>query len=86
MNIEIKKVTQCVTFSESERRDSDPRPQPWQGCALPTELLSHLVPGVGLEPTRPQWSKDFKSFVSTNSTIRAYQFISKKGSPAEEIL
>ena len=26
---------------ESERRDSDPRPRPWQGRALPTELLSH---------------------------------------------
>ncbi len=25
----------------SERRDSDPRPRPWQGRALPTELLSH---------------------------------------------
>ena len=25
----------------SEKRDSDPRPQPWQGCALPTELFSH---------------------------------------------
>ena len=24
----------------SGRRDSNPRPQPWQGCALPTELLS----------------------------------------------
>ncbi len=24
----------------SERRDSDPRPRPWQGRALPTELLS----------------------------------------------
>ena len=24
----------------SERRDSNSRPQPWQGCALPTELLS----------------------------------------------
>ena len=23
----------------SGKRDSDPRPQPWQGCALPTELL-----------------------------------------------
>ena len=23
----------------SEKRDSNPRPQPWQGCALPTELL-----------------------------------------------
>ena len=25
----------------SDRRDSDPRPRPWQGRALPTELLSH---------------------------------------------
>ncbi len=23
----------------SGKRDSDPRPQPWQGCALPTELF-----------------------------------------------
>ena len=28
---------------ESERRDSDPRPRPWQGRALPTELLSHSI-------------------------------------------
>ncbi len=27
----------------SERRDSNPRPRPWQGRALPAELLS-LVP------------------------------------------
>ncbi len=25
--------------SVSGKRDSDPRPQPWQGCALPTELF-----------------------------------------------
>ena len=27
--------------SLSGRRDSNPRHQPWQGCALPTELLPH---------------------------------------------
>ena len=27
----------------SGKRDSDPRPQPWQGCALPTELFPHDV-------------------------------------------
>ena len=27
----------------SERRDSNPRPRPWQGRALPTELLSQYV-------------------------------------------
>ena len=26
----------------SGRRDSNPWPQPWQGCALPTELLPQL--------------------------------------------
>src|ERR1700682_3687714 len=26
-------------LQESGKRDSTPRPQPWQGCALPTELF-----------------------------------------------
>ena len=27
---------------KSARRDSNPRPQPWQGCAPPTEQLAHI--------------------------------------------
>ncbi len=27
----------------SGKRDSNSRPQPWQGCALPTELFPHNV-------------------------------------------
>ena len=27
----------------SEKRGSNPRPRPWQGRALPTELFSHSV-------------------------------------------
>ncbi len=34
-------------------------------------LRLNQVLGAGLEPARPQWSLDFKSNVSTNSTIRA---------------
>jgi hypothetical protein len=30
-------------FFWSGRRGSNSRPQPWQGCALPTELLPHLA-------------------------------------------
>jgi hypothetical protein len=30
-------------FSKSGKRDSNPRPQPWQGCALPTELFPHTT-------------------------------------------
>ena len=33
----------------SEKRDSNPRPPPWQGGALPTELFSHFIP-EGLQP------------------------------------
>ena len=29
-------------FYKSDRRGSNPRPQPWQGCTLPTEPLSHI--------------------------------------------
>src|SRR2546427_5146849 len=28
---------------ESGKRDSNPRPQPWQGCALPTELFPRAL-------------------------------------------
>ena len=31
----------------------------------------NFVPGAGIEPAQPQWPQDFKSCVSTNSTIRA---------------
>ena len=38
----------------SGKRGSNSRPQPWQGCALPTELFPHvsLVLGTGIEPVR----------------------------------
>ena len=32
----------CFCLAKSGKRDSDPRPQPWQGCALPTELLPQI--------------------------------------------
>tara|TARA_B100000809_G_scaffold228491_1_gene241522 strand:+ start:291 stop:479 length:189 start_codon:yes stop_codon:yes gene_type:complete len=31
-----------IVFESSEKRDSNPRPPPWQGGALPTELFSQL--------------------------------------------
>ena len=30
-----------IVVTVSGRRDLNPRHQPWQGCALPTELLPH---------------------------------------------
>ncbi len=41
----------------------------WNSCLA---RFPAFVPEAGLEPARPQWPKDFKSFVSTNSTTRAF--------------
>ena len=39
--MENEELGSCVRRSEwSEKRDSNPRPRPWQGRALPTELFS----------------------------------------------
>ena len=46
---------------ESARRDSNPRPQPWQGCTPPTEPLAHNQIGVtGFEPAT-SWSQTRRS-------------------------
>ena len=36
---EKRAIIDYHSFVASGKRDSDPRPQPWQGCALPTELF-----------------------------------------------
>ena len=57
----------------SGKRDSNSRPQPWQGCALPTELFPQLVRTFLLseeEETRTptkQFSLPPQSSASTNS-------------------
>ena len=38
----IKNVLLRDSKLESGRRDLNTRPQPWQGCALPTELRPHI--------------------------------------------
>ena len=44
-------------YTQSGKRDSNPRPQPWQGCALPTELFPHTTPGSRLA-TEPNYTRD----------------------------
>ena len=36
----------------SGKRDSNSRPQPWQGCALPTELFPHIHNNIDVLTTR----------------------------------
>ena len=38
-------------YKWSGRRGSDPRPPPWQGGALPTELLPHVYGALGRNRT-----------------------------------
>ena len=42
-NITEKKRIYSAFFLLSGKRDSNSRPRPWQGRALPTELFSHLL-------------------------------------------
>ena len=42
---------------------------------LPEDSLSKNVPRAGIEPARPLWPQDFKSCVSTYSTIWAEEKI-----------
>ena len=37
----------------SGKRDSNSRPQPWQGCALPTELFPQRELGILMPKNRP---------------------------------
>ena len=37
----LKNYLLCLFRMLSGKRDSDPRPRPWQGRALPTELFPH---------------------------------------------
>jgi hypothetical protein len=34
----------------SDRRDLNPRSQPWQGCAIPDYATAALAQGAGIEP------------------------------------
>src|ERR1035437_1793811 len=43
-------------FVQSGKRDSNPRPQPWQGCALPTELFPRQ--GEDRNPSRLLQAQD----------------------------
>ena len=52
-----QKCNKKVPFSGENRTfwscwaDSNRRPHPYQGCALPTELQQHMATKMGLEPT-----------------------------------
>src|ERR687898_2620963 len=42
------------TAAKSGKRDSNPRPQPWQGCALPTELFPRSGEDFSARPAAAQ--------------------------------
>ena len=42
----------------SSHPDSNWRPHPYHGCALPTELWEHVERVMGIEPTQSAWEAD----------------------------
>ena len=59
----------CLFNKWSGKRDSDPRPQPWQGCALPTELFPHFL--LSLYP----FSEVLQISISLNAMQRYNYFL-----------
>lgn len=64
----------------SRLEDSNPRPRPYEGRALPTELsrLKSVVPTEGVEPPRLA-TPDPKSGASTNSATQAHDLAPQGG-------
>src|ERR1700675_2188173 len=59
-------VVPCLL--KSGKRDSNPRPQPWQGCALPTELFPQAFPENVVRNVVPQQCPATMSNGSRKST------------------
>ena len=77
--VSYKRLTICpqkyLDNKKSARRDSNPRPRPWQGRAPPTEPLAHKRV-MGIEPTYPAWKA---GVLPLNYTRRlfCFRFLSK---------
>ena len=50
----------CLIYQQTNKLQGYKKKKLGTSCEV-----SNSVPGAGLEPAQPQWSKDFKSFVST---------------------
>lgn len=57
-----------VSLSWSDRRDSNPRPRPWEGRILPTELLS-LILFLNLEILLLQSNQSYTLFLPSKSVL-----------------
>ena|SRR6056297_1838867 len=68
-----ERISELVTPLSNVRASVSMRMSEIQSSKLRSRSVSRseFVPGAGLEPARPQRPQDFKSGVSTNSTIRA---------------
>ena len=75
-----------LCISESGKRGSNSRPQPWQGCALPTELFPRLLRKLEIFccarcvkinfPTR--WQRKFRIYLSNLHFLLRQLYENKK--------
>ena len=65
--------------SESGKRDSNSRPQPWQGCALPTELFPQTLCNFHRRGVISQTQCKGKAFLRTDKfSPRFFHFLRRK--------
>ena len=74
----IRQLSECfiaeLSDSKSGKRDSNSRPQPWQGCALPTELFPQASEEEETRTPTSQLTLPPQSSASTNSATSPLLF------------
>ena len=69
-----KKYYRFGEWEESGKRDSNSRPQPWQGCALPTELFPHLMTLFSQRASAQNRTRTCMPLDTRTWNVRVYQF------------
>ena len=66
VSLEVFQEWKNLLRHESGKRDSNSRPQPWQGCALPTELFPRIF---ALQPLFPDCECKDRGFYFNHQTF-----------------
>ncbi len=74
-----RRIEQSILLFQSGKRDSDPRPQPWQGCALPTELFPRIILKCGAKIGKKNESPNFSDGEAEKTWRKSAKGLRKRG-------